>query len=109
MRDKRAHGGENLTSRFTKQGKSRLRHVTGLRLLLPDKGSHESIGAHAHRPGNPDRPARRQTHRTGAVAASPMQSRAVRRPRTNAIVFRRGFRAHCTAESGTLVRALRRI
>jgi len=27
---------------FTKQGKSRLRHVAGLRLLLPDKGSHAS-------------------------------------------------------------------
>jgi len=32
--------------------------------------SRASAGAHAHRPGNPDRPARRQAHRTGAIAAS---------------------------------------
>jgi hypothetical protein len=41
------------------------------RLLRPDKGSRASAGAHAHRAGNPDRPARRQAHRTGAIAASP--------------------------------------
>jgi retinol dehydrogenase-12 len=39
-------------------------------LLVPDKGSRASAGAHAHRAGNPDRPARRQAHRTGAIAAS---------------------------------------
>jgi hypothetical protein len=41
---------------------------------LVDKGSRASAGAHAHRAGNPDRPARRQAHRTGAIAASPLRS-----------------------------------
>ena len=48
-------------------------------LPLPDKGSRATSGADAHRTGNPDRPARRQAHRTGAIAASPKHSRGGRR------------------------------
>jgi hypothetical protein len=40
-------------------------------LPVPDKGSRASAGAHAQRASNPDRPARRQAHPTGAIAASP--------------------------------------
>jgi hypothetical protein len=45
-----------------------------MEVLLPDKGSRASAGAHAHRAGNPDRPGRHQAHRTGAIAASPIRS-----------------------------------
>jgi hypothetical protein len=49
-------------------------------VLLPDKGSRASAGAHPHRVRSPDRPARRQAHRTGTVAASPKRSPAADRP-----------------------------
>jgi hypothetical protein len=41
-------------------------------LLRADKGSRASAGANAHPTGNPDRPARRQAHRTSATASSPI-------------------------------------
>jgi hypothetical protein len=53
----------------TKQSRFRRRRHRRA-LLLPDKGSRASAGAHAHRAVNPDRPARRQTHRTGAIATT---------------------------------------
>ena len=43
--------------------------LAGMALLLADKGSRASAGAYAHRAGKPDRPARRQAHRTSAIAA----------------------------------------
>jgi hypothetical protein len=49
-------------------------------LPLPDKGSRASAGAHAHRAGTSDRPARRHAHPTEAIAVSPLRSRPVLRP-----------------------------
>jgi hypothetical protein len=37
-------------------------------LLVPDKDSRASAGAHARCAGNPDRPARRQAHSIGSIA-----------------------------------------
>jgi hypothetical protein len=67
----RANG---VTAGLTNQQDSRVGSGEPTKLLLPDKRSRASAGARASRAGNPDRPARRQAHWTGAIAASPERS-----------------------------------
>jgi hypothetical protein len=45
--------------------------ATHNRCCVRTKAAARAPAAYAHRAGNPDRPARRRAHRTGAIAASP--------------------------------------
>jgi|ERR1019366_10297222 hypothetical protein len=84
LRAERAHGaGEHSTAKLDRQVLARHADVASTKaaaspaprgLLTSDKGSRASAGADAHRAGNPDRPTRRQAHRTDAIAASPIRS-----------------------------------
>jgi hypothetical protein len=62
-------------------------------LPLSDRGSRASAGAYAHRAGNPDRPALRWAHRTGAIAARRGRRVGLRAPAHPALCSTRGARA----------------
>ena len=61
-----------------------------IRSPLADNGCRSSAGTYAHRAGNPDRPARRQAHRTSATASS--RSRDARRRGSQSDRGKRGSR-----------------